>query len=120
MRAGKRLAGGPGARSLKEAPVPDGAGRNAIGATISTMNPGQSSRLERLCCLLNCPNTAVTTEEGELEHWRVSIAYCDEHARELRQGTPLGPVGIDSSRVEVRPKGVAGPQTGGRWEASPH
>jgi hypothetical protein len=38
-------------------------------------------------------------------HWYVTIFYCDEHAREMREGTPLGPTGIDPAKLRVEPVG---------------
>lgn len=75
---------------------------------------------ERLCSLHNCPSEAVRVEEGKVGRWRVRIFYCYEHARALEQGTPLGPLGIDPSRLDVEPVGVSEPRPGGRWEMSPH
>jgi hypothetical protein len=60
----------------------------------------------RQCCIMNCPQPATESESAHTEHWRLILHYCDEHARELRKGTPLGPVGIDPSRIEVQSKGT--------------
>ena len=41
----------------------------------------------------------------ELAYWYVTVFYCMEHIRELREGTPLGPVGVDPERVAIEPRG---------------
>ena len=71
----------------------------------------------RLCCISNCPLPGTDMERSESEHWTVIIHYCHEHARELHQGTPLGPVGVDPSRLEVEPKGTKVPEIGGMLHA---
>ena len=58
-----------------------------------------------ICSMNNCPQTAVHGESAASEHWLVTILYCAEHYRELRQGTPLGPLGVDPARVVVEPLG---------------
>ena len=70
---------------------------------------------EFLCSIRNCPRPASETERAESEHWVVTIAYCYEHARELKQGVPLGPMGIDAARLLVEPKGTADVE-----EVTPH
>lgn len=65
------------------------------------------------CSVRACPQPAIASEQGEVGHWLVTVYYCDEHARELAEGTPLGPVGIDSARVEIAPIGESEPRTGG-------
>jgi hypothetical protein len=57
------------------------------------------------CSFRNCPQTAVHSETGDLPHWTVTVYYCHEHARELGLGTPVGPVGLDSERVEIHYRG---------------
>jgi hypothetical protein len=59
-----------------------------------------------LCSVENCPQAATESELAESEHWTVVMPLCDEHARELRKGTPLGPVGLDPCRFEVKSKGT--------------
>ena len=56
---------------------------------------------DQLCSLNNCPNKAVDHDAGDVGPWVVTLFYCDEHARHLREGTPLGPLGLDSSRLRV-------------------
>lgn len=63
-----------------------------------------------MCSVSFCPTPAVESERGELEHWVVTVHYCYEHARELREGTPLGAVGLDPCRVEIEPKGAREPR----------
>lgn len=66
-----------------------------------------------LCSINHCPRPALHEETGESDHWRFVVRYCDEHHRELELGTPLGPAGVDTSRLTVQAKGVKEPQTGG-------
>jgi hypothetical protein len=73
------------------------------------------------CSVRACTGTATHEEVASSAHWTVVISYCDEHYRSLELGTPLGPVGIDPSRLQVQPVGVSEPQTGGITPAiSPH
>jgi hypothetical protein len=65
-----------------------------------------------LCSISACPEPAVDSDQGEVGSWLVTIFYCTEHGRERDEGTPLGPVGIDSRRVRVEPLGVSEPQPG--------
>jgi hypothetical protein len=53
------------------------------------------------CSIQACVNQATHSEFGEVGHWFVTIFFCDEHARQLREGTPVGPAGIDPSTVRV-------------------
>lgn len=66
------------------------------------------------CSVNLCLSPAVTTEHARVGHWYVTIFYCDEHARELEQGTPLGPVGLDQRKIRIEPLGavVPSPQPG--------
>ena len=64
---------------------------------------------DRLCSLNRCASKAVDHDIGDVGPWVVTVFYCREHARQLREGTPLGPVGIDSSRVLVEPTGTTEP-----------
>jgi hypothetical protein len=57
------------------------------------------------CSISRCLSPAVHSEHGRVGHWYVTIFYCDEHARELQQGTPLGPIGVDTERLRVEPVG---------------
>ena len=76
---------------------------------------------DKSCSISNCPLPATATEVGESEHWRFTVYYCHEHARETGQGTPLGPVGIDATRVEVSARGNEDPVKAGHVQAtSPH
>ena len=59
-----------------------------------------------ICSVNHCPQPATITEKAESEHWRIVINYCDEHAREIDKGTPLGPVGLDPARLEVTSRGT--------------
>jgi hypothetical protein len=63
----------------------------------------------RPCSVSNCARHAIDSERAESEHWIITIHYCDEHARELKKGVPVGPVGLDASRLEVEPKGTREP-----------
>ena len=51
------------------------------------------------CSINGCANLATFSEVGESSHWRFLVHYCAEHHREIELGTPVGPVGIDSSRI---------------------
>ncbi|MPZ48681.1 MAG: hypothetical protein GEU75_05105 [Dehalococcoidia bacterium] len=75
------------------------------------LKPQESTQQETraLCSVSNCPQPATTSEKAESEHWRVVIHYCDEHAREINEGTPLGPVGLEGGRLEVRSRGIEEP-----------
>jgi len=64
---------------------------------------------KRQCSLNNCPNPALHAETATTAHWLITISYCAEHHRELEKGTPLGPAGIDASRLQVEPLGVKDP-----------
>jgi hypothetical protein len=65
------------------------------------------------CSINACPRPATHEEIGESVHWRFVVYYCDEHHREAELGTPLGPVGIDVTRIEVHGLGAEEPETGG-------
>lgn len=65
-----------------------------------------------LCCVLHCPNSATHVVEGTLGQWIVAAHFCREHERELSVGTPMGGVGIDACRLQVRPQDSALPSTG--------
>ena len=71
------------------------------------------SQMTNSCSINNCPNTAVSEEIGESAHWLYVVHYCQEHHRQIEKGTPVGPVGIDVTRIEVRAKGVEEPVVGG-------
>jgi hypothetical protein len=65
-----------------------------------------SDSVRGTCSIQNCPAPATTSETGEVAgHWYVTIFYCDEHAREMREGTPLGPTGIDPAKLRIEPVG---------------
>ena len=68
----------------------------------------------KLCCITHCPERAVTAQSGPIGQWIVVLPYCEEHGRDAREGTPLGGVGIDSSRVLTSPSDEAVPQVDGR------
>ena len=70
-------------------------------------SPEPHSQERRRCSINDCSGFAITEDAAELAHWYVAVFYCDEHSRELREGTPLGPVGIDPQRVRITPKGTA-------------
>jgi hypothetical protein len=65
---------------------------------------------DRLCALSYCPGPAVYEVTGVVGQWQVVIPLCWEHARELREGTPLGALSIDKQRLEVRPLEEATPE----------
>jgi hypothetical protein len=65
------------------------------------------------CSINNCPRPAVAQEVGESAHWTFIVRYCQEHHREIEKGTPVGPVGIVVTRLEVHPKGADEPATTG-------
>jgi hypothetical protein len=68
------------------------------------------------CSISRCPSPAVHSESGTVGHWAVTIFYCDEHARQLEAGTPLGPIGVDQERVRIESSGVNEmPGTGNRF-----
>lgn len=67
-----------------------------------------------LCSVRHCPNRALTSESGRVGEWIIVIPYCEEHGNELRHGTPLGGVGLDSSRLQVAAVDAAMPEAGGR------
>jgi hypothetical protein len=69
------------------------------------------------CSVKACPQQAIIKEVAESKHWRIAIRYCAEHARELREGIPLGPVGLDPSCLEIEPVGTKEPDTGGTLHA---
>ncbi len=64
------------------------------------------------CSINACPRPATFEEVGESAHWRFVVRYCNEHSREIEKGTPLGPVGIDTTRVEVVALGTEEPVAG--------
>ena len=85
------------------------------------MNESEASETKTLCSISHCSRTAVESERAETDHWVIVIHYCDEHMRELNRGVPVGPVGLDNSRIEVQPKGKAEPESGGTLHAiGPH
>jgi hypothetical protein len=63
------------------------------------------------CSMNQCPNPAVSEDQGRVGGWDVTIFYCHEHAREMREGTPVGPLGIDASKVRIDPVGAGEPAT---------
>jgi hypothetical protein len=69
-------------------------------------NSRMATESRETCSVNFCPAPAVHTEYGEVGHWFVTIFYCDEHANTLKEGTPLGPVGIDVSKLRVEPLGT--------------
>jgi hypothetical protein len=69
----------------------------------------------KLCCITHCPERAVTAQSGSVGQWIVVLPYCEEHGRDAREGTPLGGVGLDSSRILTAPVDEAVPQVGGRF-----
>jgi hypothetical protein len=69
-----------------------------------------------VCSINRCPQNAVTREDGRIGSWFVTIHYCHEHAREMREATPVGPLGIDPAKLEVKPAGTDQPSsTTGRF-----
>lgn len=65
------------------------------------------------CSINACPRPATFEEFGESAHWRFIVHYCNEHYREIEKGTPVGPVGIDITRVDVEGRGAEAPALGG-------
>ena len=57
------------------------------------------------CSVNLCPNPGMHDEYVESDHWRFTVHYCREHARELANGTPLGPLGLDCTHVSIEPMG---------------
>jgi hypothetical protein len=53
------------------------------------------------CSISRCMSAALHSEYAQVGHWFVTIFYCDEHYRELNAGTPLGPIGIDPSKIRI-------------------
>lgn len=79
------------------------------------------ARISGQCSLNNCANLATYQEIGESDRWLFYVQYCDEHRRQAELGTPLGPLGIDPTRIVVRAKGIEEPVTGGITPSlSPH
>jgi hypothetical protein len=71
-----------------------------------------------LCSINRCPNRAMTSVSGQVGQWIIVISYCEEHGNESAHSTPLGGVGLDSSRLQVAPVDETMPQTGGRFPGS--
>ena len=67
----------------------------------------------RPCSITACPLPSIEIEEAISEHWRFQVSYCAEHAREIRKGVPVGPVGLDPTRIVIEPLGTAEPQPSG-------
>lgn len=63
------------------------------------------SETRETCSISRCLSPAVHSEYGEVGHWFVTIFYCEEHYRELEQGVPLGPIGVDPAYVRVESTG---------------
>lgn len=57
------------------------------------------------CSINLCPNLGEHDETVEGSHWRFIVHYCREHHREIEEGTPLGPLGLDLRHVTVEPVG---------------
>jgi hypothetical protein len=73
------------------------------------------------CSVNNCTRLATHQEVGESAHWLFFVHYCEEHHRQLERGTPVGPVGIDSNRVQIHARGIEEPVAGGILpNLSPH
>jgi hypothetical protein len=68
---------------------------------------------------MNCPLPADSFEEGEIGPWKIRIYYCSEHRRERENGTPMGGLGIDGSRVMFTPTEESMPLPGGLLAISP-
>jgi hypothetical protein len=62
---------------------------------------------EHPCSINLCPNPAVHEETAESSHWRFVVRYCTEHHREVSNGTPLGPLGLNASHVTIEPRGTS-------------
>lgn len=58
------------------------------------------------CSVNLCPNPSEHQETAETAHWRFTVHYCREHYRELENGTPLGPLGLDAAHVTIEPLGT--------------
>lgn len=65
------------------------------------------------CSISRCVRPGLHTESGTVGHWSVTIFYCDEHHRELEQGTPLGPIGVDPAHVRIESTGRSDIPDGG-------
>jgi hypothetical protein len=62
---------------------------------------------ETPACSVNlCPNAGTYEETAQTQHWRFIVHYCHEHHRELENGTPLGPLGLDCTHVTIEPLGT--------------
>ena len=59
------------------------------------------------CSINLCTNPAVHSEVAQSNHWRFTVHYCAEHHRQIANGTPLGPLGIDASHVTIEPLGTS-------------
>jgi hypothetical protein len=58
------------------------------------------------CSINFCINPGVHEESAASAHWLFTVHYCAEHHREIANGTPLGPVGVDPTRVKVQTLGA--------------
>jgi hypothetical protein len=64
------------------------------------------SAQDPVCSINLCGNPGVHEESVASSHWLFTVHYCREHHREISNGTPLGPLGIDASRVTVQALGT--------------
>jgi hypothetical protein len=72
-----------------------------------------NAHVSRLCSVNHCTSPATYQEVGESEYWQFFVHYCDEHHREISLGTPVGPVGLDPTRVQIQARGIEKPIAGG-------
>lgn len=70
-----------------------------------------------LCCVTHCPNQGPHIVENSLGQWIITAHFCREHERERLVGTPMGGVGIDPCRLQVRPQETAEPKFDGNSHA---
>lgn len=60
-----------------------------------------NSETHETCSISRCTSPAVHSEYGQVGHWFVTFFYCHEHSRELQEGTPLGPIGVDPEHIRI-------------------
>lgn len=67
------------------------------------------NQVRESCSIARCQSPAIHSEYAQVGHWFVTIFYCDEHSRQLAEGTPLGAIGVDPGHVRIEPMDTAEP-----------